>query len=156
LATPPFFYFLAKHFIINLEIIAKDWLNHRIRKVDAAGIITKYAGTTQGYSGNGGLAVNAQLNQPWYSVLDDSGNLYFAESGNNVIRIVDNSTGIIDNFCGTSVGSFSGDGGNCSVATLKTCVAVAFNADKSFMYIAGNSFQPSIGLKALVKISLFF
>ena len=62
---------------------------HRIRRVDASGIITTIAGTgTKGYDGDGGKAVSATLNQPYALAFDATGNLYICDTGNNVIRKV--------------------------------------------------------------------
>ncbi len=60
-----------------------------MRKVSTNGTITTVAGTgTAGYTGDGGLATSAELNQPYGVVVDSSGNLYIADYGNNVIREV--------------------------------------------------------------------
>jgi len=73
----------------NGEIFIADTDNHRIRKVDAQGIITTVAGTgTSGFSGDGGKAEKAQLNWP-YSVVHAGGYMYISDSGNNCIRQVD-------------------------------------------------------------------
>ncbi len=61
---------------------------NRIRKVTVAGIITTVAGGGQSGLGDGGLATNAQLNNPGGMVVDASGNLYFAESDANRVRVV--------------------------------------------------------------------
>jgi sugar lactone lactonase YvrE len=64
-----------------------DNSNHRIRKVSPAGMITTIAGNgTGGYSGDGGLAINAQLRNPWGVAVDAAGNVYVADSHNNAIR----------------------------------------------------------------------
>jgi sugar lactone lactonase YvrE len=66
--------------------IADGW-NNRIRIVNAAGNISTIAGTgTSGYSGDGGLAVSAQLNNPYGVAVDNAGNIYIADYGNNRIR----------------------------------------------------------------------
>src|SRR3990167_6416847 len=72
-----------------------DTNNQRIRKVDAAGTITTVAGTGRyGYSGDGGSATAAILNYPDGVALDNSGNLYIADTANQRIRKVD-TAGII-------------------------------------------------------------
>src|SRR6266566_5302026 len=69
--------------------------NHRIRKVDTAGIITTVAGADeQPFSGDGGPATRAGLNHPRVMAVDGAGNLYIADSGNHRIRKVD-TAGII-------------------------------------------------------------
>ena len=64
-----------------------DYSNHRIRKVDTDGNISTIAGTgTAGFSGDGGAAASAELNQPRDVVLDSDGNIYFSDRLNNRIR----------------------------------------------------------------------
>ena len=90
----------------NLYIV--DSANQRIRKVDAAGVITTVAGDgTQGYGGDGGPATAAQLYFPNGVALDGSGNLYFADRDNQRIRKVD-SSGNISTVAGTGTEGFSG------------------------------------------------
>jgi len=75
---------------------------HRIRRIDANGIITTFAGTGQpGSSGDGGPATTAQLNDPLGMVIDSLGNIYVADRGNHRIRVVD-AAGIIATFYGAS------------------------------------------------------
>jgi serine/threonine-protein kinase len=79
-------------------IFISDTRNNRIRKIDANGIITTYAGTGDpGFSGDGGTAAQAQLNRPHGIAMDGEGNLYIADSNNNRIRKIDLS-GIITTF----------------------------------------------------------
>jgi sugar lactone lactonase YvrE len=90
-----------------------------IRKVDSAGTITTVAGTgDQGYSGDGGPANKAALYYPSVAV-DGSGNLYIADSGNNVIRKVDTS-GAIATIAGTGDLGYDGDGGPAAQATFNS------------------------------------
>ncbi|MEI8279331.1 MAG: T9SS type A sorting domain-containing protein, partial [Bacteroidota bacterium] len=72
------------------NIFFPDQNNHRIRKIDAiTGIITTVAGNgTQGFSGDGGLATDAQINSPRAVVTDAAGNIYIADLYNNRIRKV--------------------------------------------------------------------
>jgi len=65
-----------------------DTGNHRIRKIGASGIIATVAGNDQGFSGDEGPATTAQLNSPQGIAVDDSGNIYIADTGNNRIRLV--------------------------------------------------------------------
>jgi RHS repeat-associated protein len=92
--------------------------SNRIFKVDSAGIISIIAGNgTAGFSGDGGLATEAQLNIPRGIVLDNMGNLFFADLGNNRIRKVDQN-GIIETVAGNGIAGFSGDGGLATQAEL--------------------------------------
>jgi hypothetical protein len=61
----------------------------RVRKVTTDGIINTIAGIQDpGYSGDGGRATNAQLWNPTGLTVDGAGNVYFADSFNNVIRVL--------------------------------------------------------------------
>ena len=70
-----------------------DQLNHRIRKIDlSTKIITTVVGIgTPGYTGDGGPAFSAQLNFPSSIAMDAAGNMYIADNGNSVIRVVSGS-----------------------------------------------------------------
>jgi len=93
--------------------------NNIIRKVDTAGIITTVAGTpgSMGYAGDGGPATasGAYLHAPVDVAVDDSGNIYISDNGNNVIREV-NATGIITTIAGNNNAGagYSGDGGSAT------------------------------------------
>lgn len=66
--------------------------SHTVMRLDSNGVLTLVAGNgTPGYSGDGGLATNAQLNQPASLALDGAGNLYIADYGNGRIRKVQDS-----------------------------------------------------------------
>ena len=66
-----------------------DTYNNRIRRVDTSGTLTTIAGTgVRGYSGDGGLAATAQLNDPTGVAVDDEGNVYVADSRNHRIRVL--------------------------------------------------------------------
>ena len=86
-----------------------DSYNHRIRKVDASGIITTVSGSGPAgsylgeYGGDGGLATQARLSQPYGIALDSTGNLYIADTFNNRVRKV-HSNGIITTVAGNPYG----------------------------------------------------
>lgn len=86
-----------------------DWLNNRIRRVDTNGIITTVAGNgSQGFSGDGGPAINASLSLPEDVVTDAAGNLYIADFINFRIRVVD-SAGIINTVVGSGAVGYNGE-----------------------------------------------
>jgi hypothetical protein len=98
-----------------------DPSNYQIRKVDLKeGFLTKAAGTIwSGYNGDNILATWARLNYPFGAHLDDSGNLYIADTYNHRIRKVNGKTGIITTVAGTGSKGFSGDGGSATSARLR-------------------------------------
>ncbi|MFN7930688.1 MAG: SMP-30/gluconolactonase/LRE family protein, partial [Blastocatellia bacterium] len=120
----------------NLYI--SDTNNHRIRKVSAAGIITTIAGTgIAGFSGDGGSAVQAQLNIPVGLVLDQGGNLLIADAGNQRVRRLNLGTGVITTIAGNGYGS-GGDGGQATQAQLNFPTGVALDQSGN-LYIAETS-----------------
>lgn len=90
-----------------------------VRKIDAAGIITTVAGTgVYGYSGDGGPATAAMLDNPCHVQLDGAGNLYICDWVNARVRKVNNA-GIITTIAGNGTASFSGDGGPATAAGMR-------------------------------------
>ena len=74
---------------ISGKIYIADYNNQKIRMVTSTGIITTIAGTGDiGSSGDGGAATSAQLNQPYGVSVDISGNVYIADTYNNIMRFV--------------------------------------------------------------------
>jgi streptogramin lyase len=105
-----------------------DTDNHRVRKVTKDGMITTVAGTgTKGYSGDGGPALAAQLNEPYEVRFDAAGNLFFVERMNHVVRRVDAKSGVISTVAGTGVEGYSGDGGPGVKAQMKQPHSIAFD-----------------------------
>ena len=84
------------------DLFIADSHNNRIREVNAStGVITTVAGNgTAGYSGNGGQATAAELNDPCGIAVDASGDLFIADTGNNCIREVNASTHVITTVAG--------------------------------------------------------
>jgi len=119
--------------------IADKW-NHRIRKVTPDGIITTVAGSgpdstpSGGYGGDGGPALQAQLNQPQGIALDAAGNLFIADEGNNRIRRV-TPAGIITTVAGNGGTQNNGDGGPATSASVLFPRDVAVDAAGN-LYIA--------------------
>jgi sugar lactone lactonase YvrE len=106
----------------NLFIV--DTSNHCIRRVDRNGAITTVAGTgSEGYGGDNGVAMNAQLAFPTNIALDGVGNLYIADTGNHRIRRVD-INGIISTVAGTGTRGYSGDNNAATNARLNYPYAV--------------------------------
>jgi sugar lactone lactonase YvrE len=100
----------------NLFIV--DNKNNCVRKVTSGGVISTVAGNgTAGYSGDGGPATSALLNDPLSVAVDTAGNLFIADGGNNRIRKV-TSGGVISTVAGGPNPGFSGDGGPATSAQL--------------------------------------
>jgi hypothetical protein len=87
------------------NFIFADRANHRIRKIDTNGIITSIVGTSNGYSGDGGLATNAQIYGPIGIAIDSIDNIIIADNGNNFIRKVNAKTGVITTIAGVGNGT---------------------------------------------------
>lgn len=109
---------------------------HVIRRVDlATGATVVVAGSgVRGYSGDGGPAVAAKLNEPYEVRFARDGTMYFVEMQNHVVRRVDAVTGIISTVAGTGVAGFSGDGGAAVAAQLKQPHSIALD-DAGTLYI---------------------
>jgi len=112
-----------------------DGGNNVVRKINTLGIISTYAGNhSHGYSGDGGNASAAELYNPSGVAMDTSGNLYIADTYNNVVRKV-NSSGIIKTIVANHKVGYSGDGGLAIAAELYSPVGIAL--DRYFnLYIA--------------------
>jgi formylglycine-generating enzyme required for sulfatase activity/sugar lactone lactonase YvrE len=110
------------------NLFIADYGNTRVRKVSASGTITTVAGNGNvGFSGDGGPAASAELNYPKGIAVDASGDLFIADSGNNVIREV-SAGGVIRTVAGNGNFGFSGDGGPAVSAELQFPVGVAVDA----------------------------
>lgn len=117
------------------NIYIADQYNQRVRKVDVAGIITTIAGAGSiGYSGDGGPATDASLYNPADVGVDTSGNVYFVEQDNHVIRRVSTS-GIITTYAGNGTLGYSGDGGPATAAQLNYPQGLAVDTEGN-VYIA--------------------
>jgi len=92
----------------------------RIRKIAAStGIVTTVAGNNNfAYSGDGGAATAAGLNDPNAVFVDKSGNVYISTYDDSRIRKVDAVTGVITTIAGNGITAFTGDGGAAVNASL--------------------------------------
>lgn len=125
---------IARDSVGNLYVA--DFLNNRIREI-SSGTITTIAGNgTLGYSGDGGQAVNAEVSSPSGVAVDPAGNIYIADTGNNVIRMVSN--GVINTIAGNGTAGYSGDGGPAASAQLNSPVGVAVD-NAGNVYIADSA-----------------
>lgn len=104
--------------------------NHRVWRLDLKSHELKVvAGNgTKGYSGDGGPATKAQLNEPYEVRFDKAGNMLFVEMQNQLVRKVDAKTGVISTVAGTGAKGFSGDGGKATAATMSSPHSITLDA----------------------------
>jgi sugar lactone lactonase YvrE len=122
------------------DVVIADDPSHRIWRVDAStGLAHVLAGTGEaGFSGDGGAARNARINEPNFLAGDKKGTIWFVDWGNSRIRRID-PDGTIRTICGTGTPGFSGDGGPALQATFDTQNPDAGNLaydPSGFLYLA--------------------
>lgn len=124
-----------------------DGAHNKIRMVAApvapalVGIISTYAGTgDSGYTGDGGAATSASFNAPAGLAIDGAGNLYIADSLNNVVRKITAATGIVSTVAGNGTQGFGGDNGAATAAELNFPWGVTVDANGN-LYIADTGNQ---------------
>jgi len=111
--------------------------NHAVRVVTPDGNVATLAGNgAPGYSGDGGPAAMASLNGPQGLAADGYGNLYIADTNNNVVRRV-SSSGLITTWAGTGTAGYDFDGFLAREATLNTPVGLATASGN--LYIADSA-----------------
>ena len=107
------------------NLYVTDQSGQKIRMINPSGIISTFAGTGANagphsigtYSGDGGPAINAALNNPTSITVDSIGNIYIADQYNQRIRKVDKN-GIITTIAGNGTAGYSGDNGPATSASL--------------------------------------
>jgi uncharacterized protein (TIGR03437 family) len=118
-----------------------------IRRIDTAGTITTIAGTgVQGFSGDGGPATSAQVRYVTSLAVDTSGNVLFADAGNQRLRKIDAGTGIMSTVAGNGQTAFSGLGQSAAQTGIGNVAGVAVDP-------SGNIYVGSINTAYLLKIS---
>ena len=127
------------------NIYIADSANQRVRAVAGPGVTSIFgqtviagdiytiAGTgTAGSAGDGGAAVNAQLNNPYNVAVDSAGNLYIADTSNQRIRMIAVGTGVINTIAGNGTScnppASCGDGGAAISAQLRNPYGLAVDA----------------------------
>lgn len=130
----------------NGNILIADMLNNRVRRVDAAGLISTIAGTgEEGFDGDGFSATQAHLLQPSGVAADAEGNVFVADSGNNRIRRIDGNSGVITTLVGTDVRGHSLNGMETSNAPLNNPIGVTRDP-------AGNLVVADAGNNCILRI----
>ncbi|MFP5228915.1 MAG: Ig-like domain repeat protein, partial [Acidobacteriota bacterium] len=122
------------------NLFIADSHHNRVREVfgtgSNAGTITTVAGDgSAGYDATATVATATSLNQPGGVAVDGAGNLYIADTNNNVIRKVNLATGAISTAAGTGAPGYTGDGGPANAATLNSPEGVTVDAAGD-LYIA--------------------
>ena len=139
--------YLCIDHIGNLYVSTGD----KIRKVDAiTGLISTIAGSTMGSGVDGDPATAVPLANPMGICIDDTGNIYIAEYGNNRIRKYNASTGILTTIAGTGVLGYSGDGGLAMLAHLYHPTTISCNS------AGGIYFSDNVSMSNVIrKINMF-
>ena len=123
------------------NLFLADFSSHVVRRVAAGStIVTTVAGTGQaGFEGDSGPATLARLNGPASVALSSSeGALLIADQENHRVRRVDLSSGLISTVAGNGAGTFAGDGGPATGASLKKPTFVAMDANGN-VFITDNN-----------------
>lgn len=112
--------------------------NHRVLRVDLdTKQVTTVAGNgTKGYSGDGGPATEAQLNEPYEVRFATNGDMYFVEMQNHLIRKVDAKTGTISTVAGTGKPGYGGDKGPAIEAQFNRPHSIALTDDDRYLFVA--------------------
>jgi hypothetical protein len=132
---------------ISGNIYIADASHHRIRKINTSGIISTVAGSgTMGFSGDGGSATSAMLNNPYAIVTDSFGYVFFTDRDNNRVRVVYPS-GIIMTIAGNGTAAFGGDGGPATAASLNVPAGLALKNGILYIADAANNRVRKMNLK---------
>ncbi len=125
------------------DLIFADNSSNKIKKLSGTTAVLSTIGgpaagtaTTVGHSGDGGPATSAQMNAPIGVILDASGNVYFADSGNSSVRMI-GTNGNISTVAGTSgtSGTYTGEGGRATSAVMNTTYFLSIDGSGN-IYIA--------------------
>ena len=120
------------------DLFIADAYNSVVREVTPDGVIHTVAGTgTRGYSGDGGAATAAKLNEPEGLAIDSAGDLFISDSDNNVIREV-TTDGKIHTVAGTSTPGTSGDGSPATAAELESPEGIAVDSSGDVFVASGS------------------
>ena len=101
--------------------------------------IITVAGGLQGYSGDNGPATAAAFWSPEGVAVDAAGDVFISDTGNNVVREVNQSTGVITTVAGTGSAGYTGDGDQATSAELSSPIGLAVdNEGDLFIADLGN------------------
>lgn len=119
------------------DIVFCDIDNHAIRRISRKkGTIDTLVGSgKKGYSGDGEAPLEAELNQPYEVRFHPSGDLYWVEMPNHIVRKLDARTNQVETVAGTGKSGFSGDGGAAIEATFHRPHSIEFDAEGERLFI---------------------
>jgi len=122
------------------NVYINDFLNYRIRKIDAVtGIINTFAGNgVSGFGGDNGPATAASISDGADVACDTFGDLYISDHLNNRIRKVD-KYGIITTYAGTGIAGYTGDEGPANSAEINSPVAVVCDLSGNLYFSDNNN-----------------
>jgi sugar lactone lactonase YvrE len=143
------------------DIFIAEANNHDVREVIAAtGEITTVVGGSEGhlngpgYSGNGGKATEARIDNPHFLAMDADENLYISEYLNCVIRKVDAKTQIISTYAGTGQCGYNGSNRPATMAELDAPQGITFDGQGNLYIAEGDDVirkvNPATGLISIV------
>jgi len=122
-----------------------DGVNFRdcTSQLGPSSVINTVAGTGDfSDSGDGGLSLAAELNEPAGVAIDGNGNLFIVDPGDSVIRETNAVTHIISTIAGNGIAGYSGDGGIAAAAELSQPIGIAIDSAGN-LYIS-DSFNDAI------------
>jgi trimeric autotransporter adhesin len=112
---------------------------NKVVKLDPSGAVTTIAGTGRaGWTGDGGQATSAELSAPEGLAVDQQGQLYIADAGNNIVRKVDLANGTITTVAGNGQAGELGDRGPAIKAELYLPTGLAVDSH-GILYIADSA-----------------
>lgn len=128
--------------------------HHRVWRLDRkSNQLAVVAGTgKKGYSGDGGPATAAEMNEPYEIRFDGDGNLYVVEMQNQIVRRIDAKTKNISTIAGSGEAGYGGDGGPATKAQFKQPHSIALSADAKTDH--GALFIADIGNHRIRRVDL--
>ena len=121
------------------NLFISDRLNHQIRKIDTEGNISTIAGTGDSdHDGDGGPALDATFRDPNALASDNDGNIYVADTANNMIRKID-TNGIVTTFAGNGEHADFGDGGPALNAGIRSMDDIEFSPEGELHILGTNT-----------------
>ena len=120
------------------SLLVCDQGNERVRRISAGQIATIAGNGVQGFAGDGGAAISAELNEPSGVAESADGRTFIADTNNQRVRVVD-ANGTISTFAGTGTAGMLGDGGPASAAQLSRPIGLAIDAVNNLLIADENN-----------------